>query len=69
MEEIMRGAIEDMEYVRECILRNETIEALKVLDAFIDSWENELDMKKESVDCVSLSTNSEDNELHKNSIT
>ena len=69
MEEIMRGAIEDMEYVRECILRNETIEALKVLDAFIDSWENELDMKKESVDGVRTTTNSEDKELHKNSIT
>lgn len=52
MEEKMRGAIEDMEYVRECILRNETIEALKVIDAFIDSWENELDMKKESNEAV-----------------
>lgn len=65
MEEKMRGAIEDMEYVRDCILRNETVEALIVLDAIIDSWENELDMKKESVDGVRTTTNSKTNELHK----
>jgi hypothetical protein len=47
MEEKMREAIEDAQYIRECILKNDTIEALIVLDAFIDSWETELEMKKE----------------------
>jgi len=52
MEERMREAIEDAEYIRDCILRNNTIEALIVLDAFIDSWKNELEMKKESNEAV-----------------
>lgn len=51
-EELMKEAIEDAEYIRDCILKNETIEALTVLDAFIESWENLLDMKKESNEAV-----------------
>ena len=51
-EELMKEAIEDAEYIRDCILKNDTIEALTVLDAFIESWENLLDMKKESNEAV-----------------